>query len=211
MPSLVIKLSRLISLLLLFFVSAGLFAYAWWLFQLESGNRAVHRGDAKTASRMYASAETPFLRAPWLARLVSDDYRKLVFNRVSILYGEGNDAEVVKHLEDKAARAPFISETAEYSFWMGNALMRQAMRSKNAESAANSLKAALAEYQRGLAAHPGEWDLKYNFELVRQVLSRRGLDKASEEEEQEDLKSVLDKLQPQKNQMDKWLPPEKRG
>ena len=94
---------------------------------------------------------------------------------------------------------------------MGNSLLRQAISSKNPDSSASGLKAALSEYQRGLAAHPEDWDLKYNYELVRHTLSRRGLDKTEEEDEEGGVKSLLDKNEPQKDKMHEQLPREKRG
>lgn len=202
------KLCSLIFLILILFLSTGLSAYAWWLFKIESGTRAYKMGNMSEAVKIYASAEKPFLTVPWLSRIVRDDYEKLIFNGVSILYGEGKDEQVIKKLEDEAARAPFLSETGGYSFWMGNSLLREAIRSKSPDSSISGLKAALSEYQRGLAVHPEDWDLKYNYELVRHTLSRKGPDKAVAEEE---VKSLLDKMQPQKDKLDKQLQREKRG
>ena len=206
------KLSWFIILVVVLFLSLGLMAYAWWLYKIESGTRAYKKGDLPAAAGIYAAAEEPFIQVPWLAHLVRKDYQKLIFDGVSILYGEGKDEEVIKKLEDAAAGFPYLGETGEFSFWMGNSLLRQAMRSKNPDASAGGLKAALAEYQRGLAAHPEDWDLKYNYELVRHTLSRRGLDKTEEDEDEEGgVKSLLDKMEPQKDKMDKQLPREKRG
>ena len=73
------------------------------------------------------------------------------------------------------------------------------------------MKSALAEYQRGLEACPGDWDLKYNYELLSYRLSRRGPGQVVESEEEEDVKLLLDKQQPPADQSFGQLPPGKQG
>ena len=198
----------LTGLVLAFILSGALAYYGWWVLQIEKGNSALRQGEVETALEIYEKAEWPFQWAPWLARILSDDYQKLVFNRISILYGARENDAVIKKLEQEAARAPFLSETAEYSFWMGNVLLRRAVRAKNPQATVNDLKAALAEYQKGLMAQPEDWDLKYNYELLLSVLSRKGRDESKEEER---VKSLLDKMRPQVEPQKEQLAPEKRG
>jgi tetratricopeptide (TPR) repeat protein len=190
------------------FLSMGSLAYGWWLFQIERGNRASREGDAQSAARYYQEAEAPFRRLPWLAHLVRDDYERLTFNQIRLLYLRGQNEEVVDKLEEGLRRAPFLAETPDYSFWLGNVLLRRAVQTKNPEDKLKALNAALEEFEKGLAARADDWDLKYNYELVKHILSQRGQDK---KEAGEKVKSILDKMRPTKDPARDALPPEKRG
>ena len=201
------KFIRLALLLLIFVLSAGLISYAWWIFQIESGNRALRKGNTQTAAEIFAAAEIPFMAFPWLTRLLKDDYQRLVFDQVGTLYAQGHSDEAMEKLEQATGAAPFLVESGEYSFWTGNLLLRRAVQSKNPEASMEALKSALAEYQKGLAAEPEDWDLKYNYELVKQILSQKDRDKKKEEEK---VKSILDKMRPTTDTKQE-IPPEKRG
>ncbi|MGH7771524.1 MAG: hypothetical protein ACREQA_04750 [Candidatus Binatia bacterium] len=186
----------------------GLVTYGWWIFQVERGHQALRKGDNTAAAEIFASAESLMHRFPWLTRLLKEDYQKLVFTQVGILYAQGGTNEVMEKLQEEAGRAPFLAESGEFSFWSGNALVRHAVQSKNPEASMNALKAALAEYQKGLAAEPDDWDLKYNYELVKLILSQKDRDKKKEEEK---VKSILEKMRPVVEPSREQLPPEKRG
>ena len=164
-------------------------------------------GNARRAAEIYQAAEAPFLKVPWLTRVLRNDYQRLVFNQVAIFYAEGKDEEVIERLEEEAARAPFLGETGEYAFWNGNVLLRQAARSKKPEVMLKNLKDALTIYRKGLEAQPDDWDLKYNYELVQHVLSQGGRGKKKEER----VKSILKKMRPLVKPARDKLPPEKRG
>ena len=113
-----------------------------------------------------------------------------------------------KKMEEEVRRAPLVADSPEYSFWLGNVLLRRAIQSKNPEEKLKALNAALEEYEKGLAAEPDDWDLKYNYELVKHVLSQRGQDK---KEAGEKVKSILDRMRPTVDPTREVLPPEKRG
>lgn len=193
---------------MIFVLSGGLAAYAFWLFQIERGNQAFQRGDRETAAEFYQWAETPFTKFPRLAHLFRSEYHKLFFNQVRLLYAQGQDDLVLERLEEGATRTPFLSENGEYSFWAGNILLRQALQSKDPEDLADGLKATLAEYHKGLVAQPNDWDLKYNYELVKYLLSARV---QAKKEGEEKAKSILEKMRPKVDPSQEALPPEKRG
>lgn len=199
---------RLGGLSLICLVSAGLMGYAWWLFQIERGDRALRRGDYGTATEIYETAQAPFLRLPLLASVVKEDYRRLVFTQAAALYKEGRYQEILATIEERAGRFPFLTESGAYSFWVGNALLRSAIQSPDSEDAVNGLKAALAEYQKGLAAQPEDWDLKYNYELVKNILSQRDRDKKKEDER---VKSILEKMRLPLEPTKGGLAPERKG
>lgn len=202
------KLLWPVLLALIFVLSVGSITYAWWLYQIERGERASRRGDLLSAAEMYQSAEAPFRRLPWLAQLVREDYQRLTFDQVRLLYANGQDEEVMDKLEEGLRRAPSLAESAEYSFWLGNVFLRRAVQTKDAEEKLKALKAALEEYEKGLMAQPEDWDLKYNYELVKNILAQRGQDK---KEAGEKVKSILDKMRPTDDRARQVLPPEKRG
>lgn len=202
------KIIWLTFLALVFVLSTALLSYAWWVFQIEKGTRALLSGDGQKAAELYREAEAPFVRFPWLAYAVQDDYAKLFFNQIKLLYTGGENHPLLEKLENGGKRFPFLLQRGEYFFWVGNALLRVAAQSQDAETSAQALNIALEEFQRGLVTDPDDWDLKYNYELVRRTLSQKG---QSREEEQEKVQSILDKMRPATPPQKQELPPEKRG
>jgi hypothetical protein len=90
---------------------------------------------------------------------------------------------------------------------MGNVLFRQALESKDPETSGKTLTSALSEYQRGLAAQPDDWDLKFNYELLRNLLAQPDRDRKAQEQK---VKSIIDKMRPT-DPTQKQMAPEKRG
>ncbi|MBI2360243.1 MAG: hypothetical protein HYV04_15315, partial [Deltaproteobacteria bacterium] len=164
MPLLPKRIVSPVLLALILVLSAASLGYAWWLFQIERGNQASRAGDFDTAAGIYQGAEAPFRRLPWLAHILRDDYQRLAFSQTRLLYARGQNEEVMDKLEEEARRAPFLADSSEYSFWLGNVLLRRAIQSKDPEEKLKALHAALEEYGRGLASRPDDWDLKYNYE-----------------------------------------------
>jgi len=201
------KIARAGFLLAVFLVSAALLAYTWWLYTIEKGNRALGKGDTEAAEEIYRVAEAPFRKVPWLASIFRDEFQKLLFNQVGLLYAQGRNDEVMERLGEGARRAPFLSEVGEYHFWAGNVLLRQAIRMKNPETMMKTLKEARAAYRKGLEVQPDDWDLKYNYELIQSVFAQTG----SGKEKEEKVKSILEKMRPAKPPTREELPPEKRG
>lgn len=196
-----------------FISAAALFAaaslgYGWWLLKFEEGNRAVERGELEEARRIYEEAAVPFERVPFAAQVLRRDFERLRFNQVRLAYGEGDDEAALEILEEAAARSPAIKDGAEFSFWVGNLLFRRALQTADPADAVEHLKQALSEYQRGLTARPDDWDLKYNFELTKTLLSQRVRGGGKE---QEKVRSILEKMRPSEEKSQGQLPVEKRG
>jgi tetratricopeptide (TPR) repeat protein len=197
-----------IVLTIVFVLSGGLIGYAYWLYQVEKGDEALLNGDPEKAIEIYEKASAVFTKAPWLVHILRDDYRKLAFNQIRVFYLNGQSDEAIEKLEEGALRAPYLAETSEYAFWAGNILIRKALQTKDRADSLDLLKEALEIYQKGLASQPGDWDLKYNYELVKVLLSLRTKDEKKGEEK---AKSILDKMRPAKDPLRDNLPPEKRG
>jgi tetratricopeptide (TPR) repeat protein len=193
----------------LFFLllSLGLLGYGWMARQFEAGQNSFQQGESAAALESYRRAELPFQKLPWLAKLFTEEYTHVNLNQVAILYNQKQNQEAVEKLEQLPAYLPETAESGDYAFWMGNLLFRQATESKNPEASLNALKGALSEYQKGLAAKPDDWDLKFDYELVRAIFAKQ--DRSQEKQEQK-VKTILDKMRPQEPSQQQ-MAPEKRG
>jgi tetratricopeptide (TPR) repeat protein len=180
-------------LVLVFLCSVGLIGYSWMLFQMSRGVAAVRHGELETAVALFERAETPFRIAPWLSRILKSDYEELTFDQVNVLFALEEPEVIFEKFEQAVASSPTIKDQGDFSFWMGNLLFRRATASQDGEEALGYLKSALAEYQRGLAVAPEDWDLKYNYEIIRQIFSQKEKDSKREGEK---VKSILDKMRP---------------
>jgi tetratricopeptide (TPR) repeat protein len=190
----------------IFIVSAGLMGYAWIILQTQAAQTAHEQGDIEAAARIYGRAEKVFYFIPWLSRILPEEYKDVSLRQVAILYEQDRADEAFEKLEQISITAPSLTESGEYSFWTGNLLLRRAFQTKDPESSVNAAKAALSEYQKGLAAQPDDWDLKYNFELVSQLFQKG--DKSKDEQK---VKSLVDKMRQQNEPSREELAPEKRG
>jgi len=193
--------------LLLLLLSSGLLGYGWMMRQFETAQNALRQGDSARALAAYRRAELPFQKLPWLANLFKQEYARVNLNQVAILYTQKQDQQALEKLEQLPTHWPAVVESADYAFWMGNLLFRQATESKDPEAALAALKAALSEYQKGLAAKPDDWDLKFDYELVRSIFAKQD---RSQEKQQQKVKSIIDKMRPQEP-TPQSLAPEKRG
>ena len=180
-------------LLSVFLCSAALIGYSWLVLQISRGVTAARHGNLDTAAASFELAETPFHTVPWLARLLKRDYERLTFDHANVLFARGEPEVIFDRFEEAIRNSPTVKDQADFSFWMGNVLFRRAVASQDGEEALGYLKSALAEYQRGLAVAPEDWDLKYNYEVIKQIFSQK--DQASKKEG-EKVKSILDKMRP---------------
>jgi tetratricopeptide (TPR) repeat protein len=201
------KLLWPIFLTLILLCSVGLVGYSWLVFQMSRGVATARHGDLETAAAIFELAETPFRMVPWLPRLLEDDYQKLTFDQVNVLFAQGEPEVILDKFEEAVRNSPTIKDQGELAFWIGNLLFRRAVASQDGEEALDYLKSALAEYQRGLTVAPEDWDLKYNYEVTRQILAQKSQDGKKEGEK---VKSILDKMRPPPEKRPE-IAPEKRG
>jgi tetratricopeptide (TPR) repeat protein len=194
-------------LIVVFLCSAGLIGYSWMVFQMSRGVAAVRQGELEKAAAIFELAETPFRTTPWLARVLANDYNRLIFDQVNVLFGQGDQEIIFDKFEEAVKNSPTIRDQGNFAFWTGNLLFRRAVASQDGEEALGYLKSSLAEYQRGLAVAPEDWDLKYNYEVVRQILAQKGQEGKKEGEK---VKSILDKMRPAQEKKQE-LAPEKLG
>jgi tetratricopeptide (TPR) repeat protein len=190
-------------------LSVALVGYGAWLLQLERGARAADRGDVDAAANIYASAERPFTRISALAWLLPDQYSRSVFPQVALLYRRGKTKDATAKLEQAGVAAPALSERAEFAFWSGNVLLRQAMDEEDPDLIMKNLYAAGEHYRKALATVPDDWDLKYNYELVQYLIAQQENENKKEESK---VKSLLERMRTVTEPGEKEPPPpEKRG
>jgi hypothetical protein len=182
-------------------------AYGWLTLELDRAQQALSRGDLAGAMETYARVERPLHQLPWLAQILPEEHKQASLNQVAILYRQQKNDDALAKLEEIPAHAPALVESADYYFWMGNVLFRQALESKDPEISGKTLTSALSEYQRGLAAQPDDWDLKFNYELLRNLLAQPDRDRKAQEQK---VKSIIDKMRPT-DPTQKQMAPEKRG
>jgi hypothetical protein len=194
-------------LVLVFLCSAGLIGYSWMMHQMSRGVAAARHGELETAAEMFELAERPFRAVPWLSRILKGDYERLTFDQVNVLFAAGEPEAIFDRFEVAVRSSPTIKDQGEFSFWMGNVLFSRAATTQDGEEAVGYLKSALAEYQRGLAVAPEDWDLKYNYEVIRQIFSQKEKDSKREGEK---VKSILDKMRPPQEKKQQ-IAPEKLG
>ncbi len=184
---------RPLLLILGLFLCIGLLGYSWLIFQMARGVAAARQGESERAAAIFMAAERPFLTVPWLARVLRKDYEKLIFDQAKVLATQDDPELIFDKFEAAARHSPSIKHQGEFAFWMGNLLVRRAAGSGDGEEALRYLKAALAEYQRGLVAAPNDWDLKYNYELVSRIFAQQQREMKAQGEK---VKSILDKTRP---------------
>ena len=199
--------ARLAGYVLVFLISAGSLGYGWLTFELDRAQKAFSQGDLAGAMETYARVERPLRQIPWLPQIFAEEHKQASLNQVAILYSQRDNAGALAKLEELPAYAPALGESADYSFWMGNLLVREAVEGHDAETTVKTLRSALSEYQRGLAAQPDDWDLRFNYELLRSMLAKPDRDGKAQEQK---VKSIIDKMRPTEPSQ-KQMAPEKRG
>jgi tetratricopeptide (TPR) repeat protein len=199
--------AKTLGYILLFVISVALIGYGWMMWQFERAQNAYRQGDSAQSLEIYNEVDKPFQKLPWMSALFKEEYEHLNLNQVAILYSQGKYREAFAKIEGLPADDPSLAANGEYSFWMGNLLFRQALETKNTESSVNALKGALSEYQKGLVAQPDDWDLKFNYELVRHIFAQKDQNRQQQEQK---VKTLIEKMRPQEPSRQE-LAPEKRG
>jgi tetratricopeptide (TPR) repeat protein len=199
--------AKMLGYILLSVISVALIGYGWMMRQFERAQNAYRQGDSAQALEIYGEVDRPFQKLPWMSALFKEEYEHLNLNQVAILYGQRKYQEAFAKIEGLPADDPSLVANGEYSFWMGNLLFRQALETKNPESSVNALKGALSEYQKGLVAQPDDWDLKFNYELMRHIFAQKDQNRQQQEQK---VKTLIEKMRPQEPSRQE-LAPEKRG
>jgi tetratricopeptide (TPR) repeat protein len=161
-PSMPLKSLASGTIALVLAAGAAAVAYARWSDPIAEGDRAVAGGQLERALASYVHAEQRFDRAGPAKQLFVRDYHRTVENQLWVLYRLGRYDDVI----EKADRAP---EGADPHFWAGCAFFEKAVAEEKPETRLGWMSRAEEELQRAVEAAPGDWDTKYDFELVTRL------------------------------------------
>ncbi|MCC7417263.1 MAG: hypothetical protein IT176_08975 [Acidobacteria bacterium] len=161
MPSFFRRIGSAVALLLLLAGAASL-GYARWSRPVAEGDAALAAGDLETAIERYTAAEARFDAMPSTRELFGADYRHAAANHLFALYRLGRfDAAI-----EQAQRAP---DGAAPHFWAGISFFEKAKDEEAPEAVLGWLTRAEEELKQAVAAAPGDWDTKYNYELTTRL------------------------------------------
>jgi len=145
-------------------LAAGLaaLAYARWTAGIADGDRALVAGQYDRALQAYRDAEARFDRVSAAKQLFPADYNRVVGNELWVLYRLARYDEAI----DKAERAP---EGASPHLWSGLSFFQKGRVEEKPEPRLGWFSRSEEELRRAVEAAPGDWDTKYDFELVTRV------------------------------------------
>jgi tetratricopeptide (TPR) repeat protein len=148
--------------LLLFVAGVAAVACARWMGPIAEADEAFAAGDFDRALGAYALAESRFDRLPVTQQLLAREYARTIAAQLWIYYHRQRFDELI----DKAQRAP---DAAAPHFWAGLAFFERSRGDGKAEAQFDALNRAEEELRRAVEADPGDWDTKYDFELVTRL------------------------------------------
>jgi hypothetical protein len=206
------RLALSVAVIVILLGSVALLSYARWVRGIEAGNRALALGNTAEANQAYDSAARQIAFLPSAQRILLPGYRELFFNRARIFYAEQRYDDLARFMEIEAAQSPQLSDDAEYYYWLGNVQFRKAMAQKEKQQTQSGLQQAAESYRHALAASPGEWDSKYNYELCARLLEglRKGKDDNLDKIKRGSMKLLREDNQ-KKEEQQRQVAPEKRG
>ena len=159
--------------------------YGTLLRRIEAANDAFRTRNDTVAQRHYDSALEEFHRFPYLKTVLRPQYQSAVFNSAQLLYQRRRYSEVVELLEKESSAFPKLAGTAPYHLWMGNALFRVAIlqvgKEKEGEGT-EALQAVADEYDKAIELDRNNWEARYNYEFVKDILARKTSKNAKEKE-----------------------------
>jgi tetratricopeptide (TPR) repeat protein len=145
-----------------FVVGIAALAYARWTSPIAEADAALAAGRFDQALAGYAGAETRFERVSASKQLFGADYDRVVGNQLWLLYRLGRYDQTI----EKADRAP---DGASPHFWSGLAFFEKARGEQKPEQRLGWFTRSEEEFRRAVEAAPGDWDTKYDYELVTRL------------------------------------------
>ena len=149
-------------MVVVFVAGGGALAYARWTRPVAEADQALADGRFEPALASYARAEARFDRAAAAKQLFAAEYDRVVANQLWLLYRLERYDETI----EKAERAP---DGAMPHFWSGCAFFEKGRAEQKPEARLGWLSRSEEEFRRAVEAAPGDWDTKYDFELVTRL------------------------------------------
>jgi tetratricopeptide (TPR) repeat protein len=158
----IVKLMASGAMVLALLAGGTVWAYARWTEPVVDADRAIADGQLERALAASARAEARFDRLGAAKQLFAAEYDRLVGNDLWALYRLARYDDTI----EKADRAP---EGALPHFWSGCAFFAKARAEEKPEARLGWMSRAEEELRRAVEASPGDWDTKYDFELVTRL------------------------------------------
>ncbi len=153
----------------------------------REGNEFYKKGQYAEALKSYSEAMTEAPEKP-----------ELYFNIGDALYKQSQFPEAVKLYERSAA--PGKGQLQSEAFYnVGNAKYRIGKKASNTDS----LKEAIAFYEKSLELNPDDMDAKYNLEFVRRELKKLEQQKKEKEQKKEQEKKDQQKKEEEQKEEEK--------
>ena len=157
-----VSLGMFVSAVLLLVVGAGLLGARWWLRPISDAEQAVREEQLGRALERYAVAEKRFDLMPVSKRVLPDLYDRVITHQLSLMYSMQRYDEVI----EKAGS----SGSPGGRFWAGCALYAKAAREMKPDARLGWLSQSQEEFRRALEISPGDWDVKFNYELMGKLI-----------------------------------------
>jgi len=171
---------------------------AVWTSPLVAAELALRDGRLTDSLDEYRTAETRLSRIPALQQLAPALVGSVQANQVRLLYQMQRYDEAI----EKAGASTSIHGT---HFWSGCAMFARASAEDRPETRLEWFERAESEFRSALAASPGDWDTKYNYELTRSLLNRL------REEPDTPRRLLFELLRPQSPRSGGTAPPRRTG
>jgi tetratricopeptide (TPR) repeat protein len=158
----VVRSAAAVAIVLALVAGVAMIAYARWMAPAAGGDASLAEDRDEEALARYLDAEARFDRFAAAKQLFADDYSHVMANELFVLHRLRRFDEAI----DAAQRAP---EQALPHFWAGCAFFEKALAEEKPDPRLGWLTRAEEEFRRAVEAAPGDWDTKYDFELVSKL------------------------------------------
>ncbi len=179
--------------------------YSHWISTLRQANDDFLNGRFEDAFTEYQAAQE--LVPSMLANMPAFHlpFREAVLKQVQILYLQKEFEQGLELMQGLMSQYPFLDDDSQYHEWYGNVLFRHTIMQEGTDALLDGLYATLREYQKALELDASSWDARYNYELIKFVLT--------EEEAQgsEKLELLIEEVREKIRIKDQEVPPEKRS
>ena len=152
-------------------VSVGLVFYGRTLRRIEGASALYWDGSTDAAIAAFRELEQGFRNHRWLAQSLAEERDQVLHNYLRLLYLQEDYDSVIVHGEaallDHERPAPMVR------YWLGNAYYRKAISGEaEPDEALAWLRRAGEQYRNAVVDASGDWDVKYNHELVQTILHK---------------------------------------
>ncbi len=198
-------LSRRNFLILGAFFCFFLLSYSYWIHSIRQANDDFLNGRPEDALTKYKGAQKSFFST--LANTVPIfrlPFRETALKQIQILYLHKEFEEGLELLQSLSSQYPFLDDDSQYHEWYGNVLFRRSIMQEEPSALLDGLYATLREYQKALELDALSWDARYNYELVKFLLTE-------EQGGNEKLELLIEEVREKIRNKDEAIPLEKWG